>query len=55
VTQLGDMTLMPLSVPALGLVAAQTSVLAATLAFGMSMSVLCLWFGTRRPIRQLEA
>jgi DHA3 family macrolide efflux protein-like MFS transporter len=55
VTSLGDMTLMPLSVPALGAVVRATSVLAATLVFGLAMSVLCLWFATRRAIRDLAA
>jgi len=55
VTSLGDMTLMPLSVPALGAVVRVTSVLAATLLFGLAMSVLCLWFATRRAIRDLAA
>ena len=55
VTSLGDMTLMPLSVPALGAVVRAPDVLTATLLFGLSMSVLCLWFATRRPIRHLAA
>jgi MFS transporter, DHA3 family, macrolide efflux protein len=55
VTSLGDMTLMPLSVPALGVVVRATSVLVATLVFGLAMSVLCLWFATRRAIRYLAA
>lgn len=55
VTSLGDMVLMPLSVPALGAVVRATDVLTATLLFGLSMSVLCLWFATRRPIRTLAA
>jgi MFS transporter, DHA3 family, macrolide efflux protein len=55
VTQLGDMTLIPLSVPALGFVAAQSSVLTATVLFGMSMALLCVWFGTRPRIRALVA
>lgn len=55
VTSLGDMTLMPLSVPALGAVAGATSVLTATAAFGLSMSALCLWFATRRGLRSLAA
>ena len=55
VTSLGDMTLMPLSVPALGAVVHATSVLVATLVFGLAMSVLCLWFATRRAIRDLVA
>ena len=54
VTSLGDMTLMPLSVPALGAVAAATSVLAATVAWGMCMSLLCLWFATRKAIATLQ-
>jgi MFS family permease len=55
VTSLGDMTLMPLSVPAFGLVAGGVGVLTATLAFGASMSLLCLWFATRRGLRTLVA
>jgi DHA3 family macrolide efflux protein-like MFS transporter len=55
VTSLGDMTLVPLSVPALGALVRATSVLAATLVFGLAMSVLCLWFATRRAIRDLVA
>jgi MFS transporter, DHA3 family, macrolide efflux protein len=55
VTSLGDMTLMPLSVPALGAVVRATDVLTASLLFGLSMSALCLWFATRRPIRTLAA
>jgi hypothetical protein len=54
VTSLGDMTLMPLSVPVLGAVAAATSVLTATTVFGIGMSVLCLAFGTRRAIATLR-
>jgi MFS family permease len=53
VTSLGDMTLMPLSVPALGVLAAHTSVLTATLVCGLTMSALCLWFASRRPLRTL--
>ena len=53
VTSLGDMTLMPLSVPALGVFAGATGVLTSTLVFGLSMSLLCLWFATRRVIAQL--
>jgi MFS family permease len=55
VTSLGDMTLIPLSVPALGAVVRASSVLVATLLFGLSMSFLCLWFATRRAIRNLAA
>jgi MFS family permease len=55
VTSLGDTTLMPLSVPALGAVVHATDVLTATLLFGLSMSALCLWFATRRPISTLRA
>ena len=54
VTALGDMTLMPLSMPVIGALAGATSVLTATLAFGLSMSVLCLFFGTRRSIATLQ-
>ncbi len=53
VTSLGDMVLMPLSMPLLGALAGWTSVLTSTLVFGLSMSVLCLWFGTRRAIATL--
>ena len=53
VTSLGDMTLMPLSVPVLGAVAGATSVLTATLAFGLAMSGLCLAFATRKVIATL--
>jgi MFS transporter, DHA3 family, macrolide efflux protein len=55
VTSLGDMTLMPLSVPALGAVVHATDVLTATLLCGVAMSALCLWFATRGPIRTLAA
>jgi MFS family permease len=55
VTSLGDMILIPLSVPALGAVVHATDVLTATLLCGLSMSALCLWFATRRPIRTLAA
>jgi MFS transporter, DHA3 family, macrolide efflux protein len=47
--------LMPLSVPALGAVVHATSVLTATLVFGLAMSVLCVWFATGRAIRTLAA
>jgi hypothetical protein len=53
VTALGDMVLMPLSMPLLGAVAGATSVLTATVVFGLSMSVLCLWFATRKVIATL--
>jgi MFS family permease len=55
VSSLGDMVLMPLSVPALGAVVRATDVLTATLLFGVSMSALCLWFASRRVIRTLAA
>jgi MFS family permease len=55
VTSLGDMTLMPLSVPALGAVVHASNVLVATLIFGLAMSVLCGWFATRGAIRTLVA
>ena len=53
VTSLGDMVLTPLSVPAFGLLAAHTSVLTATVACGLTMSALCLWFASRRTLRTL--
>jgi hypothetical protein len=53
VTSLGDMTLMPLSIPLLGALAASAGVLPATVVFGVAMSLLCLWFATRRPIAEL--
>jgi hypothetical protein len=53
VTALGDMTLMPLSMPLLGWLAGVTGVLTATVLFGCSMSVLCAWFATRRVIARL--
>jgi DHA3 family macrolide efflux protein-like MFS transporter len=55
VSSLGDMTLMPLSVPALGFLAGTTNVLTATAVCGLSMSLLCLWFATRKGIRHLAA
>lgn len=55
VSSFGDLTLMPLSVPALGVVVRATDVLVATLVFGLSMSALCLWFATRPAIRTLRA
>ncbi|WP_151082288.1 MFS transporter [Nocardioides cynanchi] len=54
VTSLGDMILMPLSVPLFGAVAGHTGVLTATAGFGLSMSALCLWFATRRALRTLR-
>jgi MFS family permease len=54
VTSLGDMTLMPLSVPVFGAVAGRAGVLTATAVFGLSMSGLCLWFATRRALRTLR-
>jgi len=54
VTSLGDMTVMPLSLPVLGAVAGATSVLTSTLIFGTTMSVLCLAFATHRAIATLR-
>jgi hypothetical protein len=54
VTSLGDMILMPLSVPVFGAVAGHAGVLTATAVCGLSMSLLCLWFATRRPLRTLR-
>ncbi|GAA3827689.1 MFS transporter [Nocardioides panacisoli] len=53
VTSLGDLTLMPLSMPVLGALAGASSVLTATAAFGLSMSALCVLFATRRSIAAL--
>ena len=53
VTSLGDMTLMPLSMPLFGALSGATSVLTCTLVFGLSMSALCLFFGTRKAIATL--
>lgn len=55
VTGLGDMTLVPLSVPALGALAATTSVTTATVVFGAAAAALCLWFATRPAIARLTA
>jgi MFS family permease len=55
VTSLGDMTLIPLSVPAFGAVVHGSSVLVATATFGTAMSLLCLRFATLRVIRALVA
>ncbi len=54
VSSLGDMTLMPLAVPALGAVAAAAGVLTSTAVFGLSMSLLCLWFATRPSMLELS-
>ena len=54
VTNLGDMTLMPLSVPALGAMAAYAGVLPAVAAFGLAMAALCAWFATRPSIAELR-
>jgi len=53
VTSLGDMTLVPLSVPALGALAAASSVMTATVVFGVMATALCLWFATRPAIARL--
>jgi hypothetical protein len=53
VTSLGDMTLVPLSIPALGALAAASSVMTATVVFGVAASALCLWFATRPAIARL--
>ena len=54
VTSLGDMTLMPLSVPVFGALAGHTGVLPATIGCGLSMSALCLWFATRHVLCTLR-
>ncbi len=53
VTSLGDMALTPLSLPALGAIAAASSVATATVGFGIVMSLLCGWFATRTIIQNL--
>ena len=53
VTGLGDMTLVPLSLPLLGAVAGATSVLTSTLTWGLAMSALCLTFASRTAIATL--
>lgn len=55
VTSLGDMTLIPLSVPAFGAAVHASDVLTATLGCGLGMALLCGWFASRRPIRRLVA
>ncbi|MGH3498926.1 MAG: MFS transporter [Nocardioidaceae bacterium] len=54
VTSLGDMSLMPLAVPMFGAIAAASSVLSAAILFGTAMSMLCLWFATRRILASLR-
>ncbi|KNX39164.1 hypothetical protein VV01_03315 [Luteipulveratus halotolerans] len=51
--QLGDLALIPVTTPLLGALVTATSVAAAVGAFGVAMSVLCLWFATRPTIRAL--
>jgi hypothetical protein len=55
VSSLGDMTLIPLSVPVFGAVVHAGSVLTATVAFGLAMALLCAWFASQRAIRNLAA
>lgn len=54
VTALGDMTLLPLSVPVMGYLSSAVGLLPTTIAFGVAMSLLCLWFATRPPLRSLR-
>ena len=54
VTSLGDMSLIPLAVPVFGAIAAASSVLSAAILFGTAMSLLCLWFATRRLLTSLR-
>lgn len=54
VSSLGDMALVPLAVPLFGALAAGTSVLVATCAYGAAMATLCLWFATRPGIARLR-
>ncbi len=53
VTNLGDMALTPLSLPALGAIAAASSIATATVGFGLVMSLLCGWFASRTVIASL--
>ncbi|WP_168207469.1 MFS transporter [Microlunatus elymi] len=53
-TRLGDLAITPMMTPLFGLVAGASSVLAATVACGAAMSLLCLIVATRREIRTLE-
>jgi len=53
VSSLGDMALIPLSVPVFGAVVHAADVLTATLLCGAAMAALCGWFATRGPIRTL--
>ena len=55
VTALGDMTLLPLSVPVMGYLSGAVGLLPTTIAFGASMSLLCLWFATRPALSHLRS
>jgi MFS family permease len=55
VSSLGDMILIPLSVPAFGAVVHASDVLTAALVFGLAMALLCAWFASRRAILTLAA
>lgn len=50
VSQLGDQLLIPATMPLFGMLAARSTVLVATMAFGAAMSVLSLFFATRRSL-----
>lgn len=54
VTSLGDMSLVPLAVPVLGALAAATSVVTATVLFGVAMALLCGWFASLRSMAALR-
>ncbi|MDQ2835853.1 MAG: hypothetical protein M3Y42_12170 [Actinomycetota bacterium] len=53
VSQLGDLTLTPLTLPLFGVAVGLTSVPTATLACGLAMSALCLFFARQPAIRNL--
>lgn len=54
VSQLGDLTLAPVMLPAFGALAAATSILTATVVYGAAMSALCAWLATRHAIATLR-
>lgn len=54
VTALGDMALLPLSVPLLGFAAGAVGLLPTTIAFGAAMASLCLWFATRPELAHIR-
>ena len=53
ISQLGDLSLTPLMLPLFGVIVAGTSLLTATAACGVAMTVLCTFFALRPAIRGL--